>query len=115
MNKVISLLLFHILNHAFAMNFSKDFSLRTLEVEDFSQKFTKKVFESSEWPVDFKYEHRNFVIDYTLDNELEDYIKKELRRYSSDYASVVVINNNTGQIFVSGGLYKGDKIFWKKS
>lgn len=80
------------------MNFSKDFSLRTLEVEDFSQKLTKKVFESSEWPNEFKYQHQNFVIDYTLDEELENYVKKELRRYSSDYASVVVINNNTGQV-----------------
>lgn len=95
------------------MNFSKDFSLRTLEVDEFSQKLTKKVFESSDWPEEFKYEHRNFVIDYTLDSDLETYVKKELRRYSSDYASVVVINNNTGQILTAVDYTRAIKSYGK--
>ena len=80
------------------MNFLKDFSLRSLEVENFSKRLTEKVFSSNEWPRNFNYQDRNYVVDYTLDSDLESYIKKELRRYSSDYASVVVMNNNTGEI-----------------
>lgn len=94
---ILGLILF-IANHTYAMNFSKDFSLRTLEVEDFSQKLTQKVFSSSEWPENFEYKDRSYVVDYTLDTDLEDFIKKELKRYSSDYASVVIINNNTGAV-----------------
>ena len=95
------------------MNFSKDFSLKSLEVDDFSQKLTHEVFSSSDWPRNFDYKERNYVVDYTLDKDLEDYIRKELRRYSSDYASVVVINNNTGEILSAIDYTRAIKSFGK--
>ena len=42
-------------------------------------------------------------IDYTIDEKLENYIKGELKRYRSDYSSVVVIDNNSGDILAAVG------------
>jgi len=45
----------------------------------------------------------NFSLEYTLDDELSAYIKKILKRYRSDYSSVVVIENSTGNILSAVG------------
>jgi peptidoglycan glycosyltransferase len=80
------------------LNFFKDFSLRPIEIKDFSKKATMDIFANKEWPPVIEFHDKKYNLEYTLDEKLEKYIKKELRRYSSDYASVVVIDNNTGEI-----------------
>lgn len=39
-----------------------------------------------------------YSIEYTLEEELEKFIKKEIKRYRPSFASVVVMDNNTGAI-----------------
>jgi cell division protein FtsI/penicillin-binding protein 2 len=45
-----------------------------------------------------EFEKKNYQIKYTYNEELKKYINKLLRQYSSDYSTVVVIDNNTGNI-----------------
>lgn len=79
-------------------NFYKDFSLRPLNVEEFGERLSKNVFTSKSWPEKINYGDKEYKVDYTFNKPLTKYIKKQLRRYRSDYASVVVIDNNTGKI-----------------
>lgn len=79
-------------------NFYKDLSLKPLDVDDFSAFLSSNVFDEKSWPTKVEYKEKNYNVDYTFNENLTKYIKKELRRYSSDYASVVVIDNNSGQI-----------------
>lgn len=95
------------------MNFSKDFSLKEIEVDSFSSELSSFVFSNTTWPELFAFQKRSYVIDYTVDAGLEKYIKKELRRYSSDYASVVVIDNNTGKILSAGDYTRSIKSYGK--
>lgn len=49
-------------------------------------------------------------VHYTFDHELTEYIKKQLRRYRSDYSVVTVIDNNTGEILSAVGYQRqGDR------
>lgn len=42
-------------------------------------------------------------VRYTFNEELTEYIKKQLRRYRSDYSVVTVIDNNTGSVLSAIG------------
>ena len=83
------------------LNFYKDFSLRPIEIKDFSKKATMDIFSTTEWPATIEFLDKKYSLEYTLDEKLEKYIKKELRRYASDFASVVVIDNNTGEVLTA--------------
>jgi cell division protein FtsI/penicillin-binding protein 2 len=45
-----------------------------------------------------EFESKNYQIKFTFNDVLKKYISKLLRQYSSDYSTVVVIDNNTGNI-----------------
>jgi cell division protein FtsI/penicillin-binding protein 2 len=45
-----------------------------------------------------EFENKNYQVKFTFNEELKSYINKLLRQYSSDYSTVVVIDNNTGSI-----------------
>lgn len=49
-------------------------------------------------PKSLKVDDEYFRVDYSFDEGLETFIKKEIRRYRPDHASVVVIDNKTGKI-----------------
>ena len=98
MSKYLLLSIF-ISSQVFAnFNFFKDLTLRDVDWEKFGDSLTKKVFSEEVWPTELDFEDKKYKLEYTFNPELMKYIKKELRRYASDYASVVVIDNNTGQI-----------------
>ncbi len=73
---------------------------RTLIKENLNKafSFSKKTFPTK---VDLKEEQVN--IKYSFNNDLTDYIKKILKRYRSDYSSVIVIDNETGYILSAVG------------
>lgn len=79
-------------------NFSKDLSFDIFEEESFKKALSQKVFESAGWPETIDHNERNYVVDYTVNKDLTDFIVRILKRYRSDYTSVVVIDNNTGEI-----------------
>ena len=61
-------------------------------------RITHEVFASDQWPDEIEYEGRTYLLKYRFDKDLTDRIKLLMRRYPSDYTSVVVIDNKTGSI-----------------
>lgn len=64
---------------------------------DISEKFLDQI----EWPKSIEVMDHTYKLEYTFDQEFTNHVKKLLKRYRSDYASVVVIDNNTSDILVA--------------
>lgn len=79
-------------------NFAKDLSFENFDEDGFRKTLSKSVFDSKEWPTEIQHNDKEYEIGYTIDEQLTNFIVKQLRRYRSDYTSVVVMNNNTGEI-----------------
>lgn len=94
-------------------NFYKDLSLREVDWDHFSSDLTRSVFAENIWPEKIQSEDREYKINYTFDETLTKYAKRELRRYGSDYASVVVLDNNTGKILTAIDYTKKGRKFGK--
>lgn len=115
MKGIFSLGLIIFAKYTFAnFNFYKDFSLRALDGEEFGETLTKQFFRSKTWPNEIKYRNKKLLVEYTLNEKLTKYIKKELRRYRSDYASVVVLDNTTGKILSAVDYTRSTKTFGKE-
>lgn len=94
-------------------NFYKDLSLRPIDIDEFGDKLTQEVFKNETWPAEVEYNDKEYQVRFSINEELTDYIKKELKRYRSDYASVVVIDNNTGKIISAIDYTRDTKKFGK--
>ncbi|MEX0799082.1 MAG: penicillin-binding transpeptidase domain-containing protein [Bacteriovoracaceae bacterium] len=100
MIKLSSIFLFPIL--AFAnFNFGKDLSFESFEREGFKKVLSKKVFSSPGWPQDVSFKERDYEVEYSINQKLTDFAVKYLKRYRSDHASIVVMDNNTGSILTA--------------
>jgi len=64
------------------------------------------ILESSQFPPELTVLGESFKIDYTLSGILDDYIKKLLKRYRSDYSAIIVLDNDTGAILSAVGYEK---------
>lgn len=58
---------------------------------------------ASEWPETLKLGDRSAKIEYSFNPELETYIKKILKQYRSDYSTVTVVDNESGQVLAAVG------------
>ncbi|MAX66461.1 MAG: penicillin-binding transpeptidase domain-containing protein [Bacteriovoracaceae bacterium] len=94
-------------------NFYKDLSLKPLDTYKFSEKLTYELFQTDKWPEDIEFNDKSYRIEYTFNEKLTKYIKWQLRRYRSDFASVVVIDNNTGKILSAVDYTRQTKKFGK--
>lgn len=57
---------------------------------------------SNIWPPILKIDNNNsYKIEYTFNAPLEEFVKKLLVKYRSDYSSVVILNNNNGEILTA--------------
>jgi cell division protein FtsI/penicillin-binding protein 2 len=92
------------------LNFGKDFSLNRFEFEKFKPVFNKKFFEG-ESPKVIDLDNKKYEIHYTINEVLEKQVKRYLRRYRSDYASVVIIDNNTGKLLAAIDYTRSTKKF----
>ena len=59
-----------------------------------------------EWPEIITLDKNPLRVEYTINRDLNDYVKKLLVKYKSDYSTVVVIDNQTGNIISAVG-YEG--------
>ncbi|MBL6988935.1 MAG: hypothetical protein ISR65_04120 [Bacteriovoracaceae bacterium] len=75
-----------------------------------------KVFSNKKlvWPDTFTDHHVSYKIKYTFRDDLTKHINRLLRRYRSDYAAVVVIENDTGNILAATGYEGRSKSFNQK-
>jgi cell division protein FtsI/penicillin-binding protein 2 len=114
MNKVVFLFSIFISTPLLAnFNFYKDLSLRELDWKDFSSNLTREMFSDTTWPKNIEYDDIKYKLKYTFDNDLTRFAKKELRRYGSDYASVVIIDNNSGEVLTAVDYTKKGRKFGK--
>lgn len=63
------------------------------------------------WPDKIKVDKLAYDIEYTRNHKLENYIKKQVKRYRPDYVSVVVLDNRTGKILAVVDYTKTTKTF----
>jgi penicillin-binding protein A len=63
--------------------------------------------EGSAWPYSVSHGEKSFQVEYTFNDKLTKYIKRLLKRFNSDYTSVVVIDNKTGEILSAIGKKRG--------
>jgi cell division protein FtsI/penicillin-binding protein 2 len=94
-------------------NFYKDLSLRPVDTSHLGEKLSEELFKTPEWPDTLDFENKKYKINYSINKKLSNYIKKQLRRYRSDYASVVVIDNNNGRIISAIDYTRNTKKFGK--
>lgn len=85
------------------LDFFKNLPLigNSFEVEKFQKIFNEKFSESGQLPVSVKIQSDEYIPEYTVKPELEEAVFALWRKYKPEYASVVVIDNNTGKILTA--------------
>ncbi len=75
---------------------------RFMATHKFQKELTKKIdFENNFWPPELVVDGKTFQLEYTFNKKLEKYVRRQLRRFFTKNASVVVIDNNTGGILTA--------------
>ncbi len=67
------------------------------------KKITEVFFEKNIWPSNLKVGESFVDIEYTFDKELMKHLEHVLKRYGSDYTSIVVIDNESGAVLAAIG------------
>lgn len=57
-----------------------------------------------DWPSTLDVGKKKATIEYTFNSQLDAYIRKLLKSYRSDYATVAVIDNETGEVLAAVGV-----------
>ncbi len=69
--------------------------------EEQLDEWSKILSKHQSWVEQVDYDNSRYNIQYTFREELEDFVKKQLALYRPDYTSVVVMDNETGQILAA--------------
>jgi peptidoglycan glycosyltransferase len=98
------------------LNFIKDntlFSSPTTpaKVESEDIDFDKILSSHQSWSEQVDYDSAKYAVEYTFNDELESYIKKQLALYRPDYTSVVVMDNETGHILAAVDYARKKNVF----
>lgn len=71
---------------------------------DVKQAIDKAFKTASDWPATIDIGKKKARIEYNFDSQLDSYIKKLLKSYRSDYSTVTVIDNETGDVLAAVGV-----------
>jgi peptidoglycan glycosyltransferase len=102
------------------LNFIKDNTLFAApaiqvkpEVQDTSQsdEFNKILSKHQSWSQQLDYDSSKYNVQYTFNSGLEEFIKKQLGLYHPDYTSVVVLDNETGNIIAAVDYAREKKVY----
>ena len=66
-----------------------------------SQTLANSINSDSSWPAEILFNNSAYKISYTLNPQLENYLRDLLASYPSSYTSVVVLDNNSGAILAA--------------
>ncbi len=66
-----------------------------------NEEWSKILSKHQSWIEQIDYDSSRYNVHYTFNDELEDFIKKQLGLYRSDYTSVVVLDNETGNVLAA--------------
>lgn len=95
-------------DHKIKVQKEKAITTRMLIKKNLNEAFS---FTSRAFPKDINLEKNKVQIDYSFDEKLTKHIKKLLKRYRSDYSSVIVIDNETGYILSAVGYERKGNTF----
>lgn len=59
--------------------------------------------DNAEWPSSLDYNKKKAKIEYSFNPQLDAHIRKLLKQYRSDFATVTVIDNETGEVLAAVG------------
>lgn len=62
-----------------------------------------KILNENKYQTYFNFGESSYAVTYSIDEELQNFIEGLLKRFKSDYSSIVVIDNNTGKILANSG------------
>lgn len=79
--------------------------------EDQLNDWSKILSKHQSWVEQVDYDNSRYNIQYTFREELEDFVKKQLALYRPDYTSVVVMDNETGQILAAVDYSRSKHVF----
>lgn len=79
--------------------------------EDDSPEWGKILSRHQNWKGQVDFDNSRFNINYTFNDELEDFIKKQLAIYHPDFTSVVVMDNETGHILAAVDYSRAKKTY----
>src|SRR5690606_7792208 len=79
-------------------NFLKDRSIQIFKFDELKDKLNHLFFTSEELPEEIHTDIKKYKIDYSINERLNEYVKALIKRTRSDYAAIVDIDNNTGNI-----------------
>ena len=68
-----------------------------------SHKLGQAIRKQNLFPEKIKIEDRSFFLEYTINQKLQNYVERLLKRYRTDFSSIVVIENSTGNILAATG------------
>ncbi|RLA64248.1 MAG: hypothetical protein DRQ88_05125 [Epsilonproteobacteria bacterium] len=75
---------------------------------------SENIIGKGQFPKTLKILEEQFKVDYTLNFELDGYIRKLLKRYRSDYSAIIVLDNESGAILSAVGYEKKTHSFNNK-
>lgn len=80
-----------------------------VDLEALREKVSQELIRGEKLEKRFLVNGLSYLVDYTIDPNYQAYIKKLLRRYQSDYAYIVILDNDTGELLASYGHSKKEK------
>lgn len=99
------------------LNFIKDNTLwdapgaSVKPTQEQQEVFAKILANHQSWMEQVDYDNSRYNIQYTFNEELEDFIKKQLALYRPDYTSVVVIDNESGHLLAAVDYSRAKHVF----
>ncbi len=66
-----------------------------------SQTLVSSINSDNAWPTSLQFAQSNYSINYTINTQLELFLKDLLASYLSSFTSVVILDNNTGSILAA--------------
>jgi len=79
-----------------------------LDIERVQREFHNTFYETGRLPEKVRVDDEVLQLSYTIKPELEEEITQLLKKYKSDFASVVVMDNNTGHVLAAIDMARGD-------
>lgn len=80
-------------------------------VEKEADEFKKILENHQDWVEQIDYDSSKYNVQYTFNEELENFIQRQLLLYRPDYTSVVVMDNETGHILAAVDYSRKHKVF----
>ena len=99
------------------LNFIKDNTLFTqtapqvVKAIEANPEFNLILGKHQSWDQQIDYDSSRYQINYTFNDELETFIKKQLSLYRPDYTSVVVLDNETGNVIAAVDYARAQNVF----